>query len=160
MNKTVFEEMFKVGQDVLVIAEERGHEFNIGEIVTLTEFDNWDNGFYAKGKDGYEWWVYEGEIAPATKGLSLIHIIKMLQNKELEVGQEVKVVFENNEYNTITFTVGEDHFGLTLNEPYGVFTDGDTIQLKSCLYEPETTFEILQKEVVEVAEACECGCCA
>lgn len=141
--------MFKVGQEVLVIAEEHGHEFEIGEVVTLTEFDDCDNSFYAKGKGGNTWWVYEGEIAPATKGLSLINIIKMLQNKELEVGQEVKVVFENNEDNTITFTIGEDHFGLTLNEPIGMFTDGDTIQLKSCLYEPDTTFEILGKESME-----------
>ncbi|ANA49233.1 hypothetical protein PMW_108 [Pseudomonas phage phiPMW] len=54
---------FEIGQEVRVIKQQRGHEFEIGDVVRITKvFESSDgNYFRAEYLDGSDWWavIYE-----------------------------------------------------------------------------------------------------
>lgn len=53
---------FKVGDRVRVIANEYGHEFDIGEVVTIIKVCPDD--YQAESDDGDAWWVIASELLP------------------------------------------------------------------------------------------------
>jgi hypothetical protein len=53
---------FNKGEKVRVVAEFCGHNFKIGEVVTIDRVGT--NDYYAVNKDGRGWFVTNGEIAP------------------------------------------------------------------------------------------------
>lgn len=54
---------FKVGDKVRVVARHNGHEFNIGDIVTITNCNRKDNDYECIDDTDY-WFLTESEIEP------------------------------------------------------------------------------------------------
>lgn len=67
-NWTVHEEpdemKYKVGDKVKVTGDEGTHGFNIGEVVTIRDFDSVDPEYRAHNDEGVDYWVSEGELSP------------------------------------------------------------------------------------------------
>lgn len=55
-------ELFATGDKVRVVAQYFGHEFEIGEEVTLRKINSFDNDYEATNKDGTSWYVCDDEI--------------------------------------------------------------------------------------------------